>query len=218
MIRMLLSAALTLCILAWTCELRAQYRIITTDAEVPAACYWISGSTLHLCGSDQVFDLSMVAAIERGELDPLAAELHAAGLRRYFAHLSWLLDREHDLLEKDSEITERLEGIPRHTMSRSERIKYHGELDRALEELRLEVLRLRRAWEDTRIPERRLVQPSRVKSLQFLAWTMALQDRVRYLKNFDPTHRDYALEHMRQAGAFRESFGRHLEEAAGSTP
>jgi hypothetical protein len=218
MIRMLLTAALTLCILTWTGEPWAQYRIITTDAEVSAPCYWIHGSRLHVCGSDQVFDLSTVAAIEREGLDPLAAELHREGLMRYFAHVAWLLDREQELLEKDSEITKRLEGIPRDTMSRSERKKLDGEISPGIEELRLEVLRLRQAWDDIRIPERRLVQPSRVKSLQFLAWTMALQDRLRYLKTFDPTHRDYALEHMRQAGAFRDSFGRHLEEAAGSTP
>jgi hypothetical protein len=218
MIRMLLSAALILCTLAWACELRAQYRIITTDAEVPVPCYWVHGSTLHVCGSDQVFDLSTVAAIERGEVDPLDAELHTEGLRRYFAHVAWLLDRERELLEKDWEITERLEGIPQDTMSRSERTQFCGELAGALEELRLEVLWLRRAWEDTRISEQRLVQPSRVKSLQFLAWTVALEDRLRYLKTFDPTHRDYAREHMRQADTFRDSFGRHLGEAAGFRP
>lgn len=218
MIRMLLSAALILCTLAWACELRAQYRIITTDAEVPVPCYWVHGSTLHVCGSDQVFDLSTVAAIEREGLDPLEAELHTEGLRRYFAHVSWLLDREHALLEKDSKITERLEEIPRETMSRSERKKLDDGLSPALEELGLEVLRLRQAWEDIRIPEQRLVQPSRVKSLQFLAWTVALEDRLRYLKTFDPTHRDYAREHMRQADTFRDSFGRHLGEAAGFRP
>ncbi|HOS98029.1 MAG TPA: hypothetical protein PLR71_03165 [Deltaproteobacteria bacterium] len=218
MIRMLLAAVLSLCVLAWAGELRAQYRIITADAEVSAPCYWIHGSTLHVCESDQSFDLSTVAAIEREGLDPLAAGLHREGLRRYFAHVSWLLDREHELLEKDSKITERLEGMPRNTISRSERTELSGELPGALEELSLGVQRLRQAWGDIRITERRLVQPSRVKSLQFLAWTMALQDRLRYLKTFDPTHRDYALEHMRQAGTFRDSFGRHLEEAAGSMP
>jgi hypothetical protein len=48
-----------------------------------------------------------------------------------------------------------------------------------------------------------------------ITWLQSLEERQRYFKTSDPTYRDYTLEHMRQAGAFQESFTRTLRKVTG---
>ncbi len=80
----------------------------------------------------------------------------------------------------------------------------------------MEVVRyLYRAWWGMRTPERSLVHLCEIKTLQMITWLESLQERQRYFKTGDPTYRDYALEHMEQAGDFQESFTRTLRKVTG---
>ena len=60
-----------------------------------------------------------------------------------------------------------------------------------------------------------LVHLGEIKTLQMITWVQSLEERRKYFKTSDPTYRDYTLEHMKQAGAFQESFMRELRKVTG---
>ncbi len=74
---------------------------------------------------------------------------------------------------------------------------------------------LHRAWWGMRTPERSLVHLSEIKTLQMITWLQSLEERQRYFKTSDPTYRHYSLEHLKQAGAFQDSFTRTLRKVTG---
>ena len=192
---------------------QAEYRITYKDKTIQTSCYWIEKSMVHLCEGGEPVALSDVSTITEGQFSLLESEMRHDAKRRFWTYVSWLLDREEDLLAEDSACEEELnefELVRAAPGKKGElkglRKKYSEKINNPMEV----VTHLLRAWSSMRIPERSLVQLSEIKTLQMIAWLQSLEERKRYFKTSDPTYRDYTLEHMRQAGVFQDSFTRTL--------
>jgi hypothetical protein len=217
-VRLLLAAATFFIFLAMPALAQAEYRITYKDKTIQTSCYWIEKSRVHLCEGGEPLALSDVSAITEGQFSPLESEMHHDAKRRFWTYVSWLLDREEDLLAEDSACEEELNEFELVRMTpgkkgelRALRKKYSGKIKNPMKE----VTYLHRAWSDMRTPERSLVQLCEIKTLQMITWLQSLEERQRYFKTSDPTYRDYTLEHMMQAGAFQESFTRTLRKVTG---
>jgi hypothetical protein len=84
-----------------------------------------------------------------------------------------------------------------------------------IQDLLPKVTRLQSSWSGIRVPDRPLVQPSEIKSLQMLAWILSLDERRMYLNTNDPTYRELAVEHMKQTVTFQTSFSRAMNKLHG---
>lgn len=197
---------------------QAEYRITHKDKTIQTSCYWIEKSRVHLCEGGEPLALSEVSSIIGGQFSPLESEMHLDAVRRFWTYVSWLLDREADLLAEDSASGEELNEFERVKATpgkkrelRGLRKKYSGKINNTMKE----VVYMHRAWSSMRTPERSLVHLCEIKTLQMITWLQSLEERQRYFKTGDPTYRDYTLEHMKQAGAFQESFTRELRKVTG---
>ena len=217
-VRLLCTASAFFIFLAMSTLAQAEYRIITKDKTIQTSCYWIEKSRVHLCEGGEPLALSDVSTITEGQFSPLASEMHHDAKRRFWTYISWLLDREADLLAEDSASAEELNEFERVRATPGQkgelkglRKKYSEKINNPLEAATY----LHRAWSGIRIPERSLVHLCEIKTLQMITWLQSLEERQRYFKTSDPTYRDYSLEHMKQAGLFQESFTRTLGKLTG---
>ena len=197
---------------------QAEYSITYKDKTIQTSCYWIEKSRVHLCEGGEPLALSDVSTITEGQFPPLASEMHHDAKRRFWTYISWLLDREADLLAEDSASAEELNEFElvrttpgKKSELRGLRKKYSEKINDHIEAATY----LHRAWSGMRTPERSLVQLCEIKSLQMITRLQSLEERQRYFKTSDPTYRDYTLEHMKQAGVFQESFMRTLGKLTG---
>jgi hypothetical protein len=210
-LRQLLTVVTFVVFFAMPTLVQAEYRITYKDKTIQTSCYWIERSRVHMCGEGEPLMLSDVSAITEGQFSPLESEMHLDAVGRFRTYVSWLLDREEDLLAKDSACEEELNEfeLVRATPGKKDELKglgkrYSEKINNPMEV----VTYLQRAWSSMRLPERSLVQLSEIKTLQMIVWLQSLEERKRYFKTSDPTYRDYTLEHMKQAGDFQESFTR----------
>jgi hypothetical protein len=213
----LIAAAFLIPLMAPTAA-EAEYRITYKDKTIQTSCYWIEKSMVHVCEGGEPLALSDISAITEGQFSPLESEMHHDAMRRFWTYVGWLLDSEADLLAEDSA---REEEINEFELVRTTPGK-KGELRNLRKEYLKKVnnplagvIFLHRAWSSMHIPERSLVRLCEIKTLQMIAWRQSLEERQRYFKSGDPTYRDYAFEHMRQAGVFQESFTRTLMKVTG---
>jgi hypothetical protein len=197
---------------------KAEYRITYKDKTIQTSCYWVEKSRVHLCEGGEPLALSDVSSITEGQFSPLESEMHHDAKQRFWTYVSWLLDREADLLSEDSASGEEINEfeLVRTTPGkkgelRGLRKKYSKKINNPMKV----VTYLLRAWSGMRTPERSLVQLCEIKTLQMITLIQSLEERQRYFKTSDPTYRDYTLEHMKQAGAFQESFTRTLRKVTG---
>jgi len=65
---------------------------------------------------------------------------------------------------------------------------------------------LRAAWSRLRLPDYSLLLARDIKMLQLMSLDASVEQALAYAESGDPTNREYAWEHLRQAVAFRESF------------
>jgi hypothetical protein len=196
----------------------AEYRIVYKDKTIQTSCYWIEKSRVHLCEGGDPLALADVSAITEGQFSPFESEMHQDAKRRFWTYVSWLLDSEADILAGDSA---GIEEVNEYELVRSTpgkkgelkglRKKYSEEINNP----RKGATYLHRVWSDIRTPERSLVHLGEIKTLQMITWLQSLEERQRYFKTSDPTYRDYTLEHMKQTGAFQESFMRELRKLIG---
>ena len=196
----------------------AGYRITSKDKTIETSCYWIEKSRVHLCEGGEPLVLSAVSAITPGQFTPLEAEMHKDAMRRFWTCVSWLLDREADLMDRDKASQDTLKEIDdvKSLPQKSQDLKALKK--KGAEEIRIlvqGVTSLSRSWSALRVLDRSHVRLSEIKNLQMISWDQALEERLIYLQTSDPTYREYTLEHMRQAVDFQESFGRVLKKAAG---
>jgi len=161
--------------------------------------------------------LSEVSAITPGQLTPLEAQMHRDALRRFWTCVSWLLDREADLMDRDNASGDTLKEIDALKSLPEKGREIHALKKKGAEEIRIlahDVACLNRSWSALRVLDRSHVQLSEIKNLQMTSWGQALEERLIYLKTSDPTYREYTLERMRQVVLFQESFLRVLQKAA----
>jgi hypothetical protein len=217
-VRLLLTAVAFVIFLAMPTLAQAEYSINYKDKTIQTSCYWVEKSRIHLCEGGEPLALSDVSTITEGQFSPLESEMHHDAIRRFWIHVSWLLDREADLLAEDSAYEEELNEfeLVRTTPGKKGELKdlrkkYSERIHTPMEV----VTYLHRAWSGMRIPERPLVHLCEIKTLQMITWLQSLEERQRYFKTSDPTYRDYTLEHMKQAGVFQESFTRTLRKVTG---
>jgi hypothetical protein len=197
---------------------KAEYRITYKGKTIETPCYWIEKSRVHLCGGGEPLLLSEVSSITQGQFPALESEMHHDALRRFRTYVCWLLDREEDLIAEDSAFEEELNEfeLARATPSKKEELKALRKKYTQRSKTSMEVISyLHRAWWGIRTPERSLVHLSEIKTLQMITWLQSLEERQRYFKTGDPTYRHYTLEHLRQAGAFQDSFTRTLRKVTG---
>jgi hypothetical protein len=133
--------------------------------------------------------------------------MHRDTLRRFFGNLAWILDREEEIVESDKALADGLrevEALLQQPGKKKELKALKKRLLGDIETLRQSVVGLERSWKAIRIPQRSLVQVSEIKSLQFLTWLQSLEEWEIFLETYDPTFREYAMEHGRQTAQFRE--------------
>jgi hypothetical protein len=195
-----------------------EYGITYKDKTIQTSCYWVEKSRVHLCEGGEPLALSDVSAITEGQFSPLASEMHHDAKKRFWTYISWLLDKEEDLLAEDSACEEELnefEGVRvtpgKKDELRALRKKYSEKINDPMKV----VTYLHRVWSGMRIPERSLVYLTEIKTLQMITWIQSLEERQRYFKTGDPTYRDYTLEHLNQAGEFQDSFTRAFRKKTG---
>jgi hypothetical protein len=214
----ILLAATLLIWLIVPADAQAEYLITHKDKTIQTSCYWVENSKVHLCEGGEPLALSEVSSITEGQFSPLESEMHLDAKRRFLAYVSWLLDREADLLAEDNTSCEEFDEFERARTTPGKKDELRSLRERHSEKINntmKEVTYLHRAWSGMRSPERSLVRLCEVKSLQMITWLQSLAERERYFKTGDPTYRDYTLEHMKQADLFQESFTRELRKACG---
>jgi hypothetical protein len=192
---------------------RAEYRITFKDKTVETACYWIEKSKVHLCEGGEPLALSEVSAITEGQFSSLENEMHQDARRRFWTYMSWLLDKETDLITEDRAVMEGIKEIDELRAStgkkkelRSLKKKYSEEINHLIQQVNY----IYKAFSNIHTPDRSLIQLSETKILQMITWTQSLQERQTYIYTADPTYREYSQEHMKQVGAFQVSFMRTL--------
>ncbi|MGC9325626.1 MAG: hypothetical protein ACP5G0_12875 [Desulfomonilia bacterium] len=186
----------------------SDYRITTDSAEVWTQTYWIEGDRVVLLEGGEPLELSRIVSVEEIPPPGIDPGLNRDAEKRYFRAVSWLLDWEEEFVSMNTrnmdmmrEITELRETGEKHELRR--RVKgFERDID-SLEEL---LSRLTDRWETLRIPDISRAPLHDVKRLEFLSYKQSLMDRRRFTRRYDPTFLEYALEHDRQAGTFRDLF------------
>jgi len=200
-------------LLALPLAAHAEYLITHGGTTDTAPCYWIERSMLYLCDGTGPIPLSKISAIDAGTMTDLEAGLHRDTIHRFFANLSMLAEREGEIVEQDRALAGAIgevEELRKQPGKKKELKALRKRLKADVDEVQRRVILLKHAWESVRIPERDLVVLAEIKALQFLTWLQALQEREVFLETLDPSFREYALEHDRQAGEFRVMYGERL--------
>ncbi len=218
MSRWLLTAALLLICLGLPCSVSAEYKITTKGKTIETACYWIENARIHLCEGGEPIPLADISAISTGQFSPLEEEMNRDAVRRLYAYQSWLLGMEAELLSSDEsnqgDLQEYLD-LDASPQNKDERHRLNEKCLKEIQDLLPKVTRLQSSWSGIRVPDRSLVQPSEIKSLQMLAWILSLDERRMYLNTNDPTYRELAVEHMKQTVIFQTSFSRAMNKLHG---
>ena len=219
MSRWLLTAALLLVCLGLPCSALAEYRITTKGKTIETACYWIENARVYLCEGGEPIPLADVSTISTGQFSPLEEEINRDAVRRLYAYQSWLLGMETELLTLDESNQGDLQkyfdlnnASPR---NKDERLRMKKQGLKEIQDLMPKVISLQSFWSGIRVPDRSLVQPSEIKSLQLLAWILSLDERRMYLNTNDPTYRELAVEHMKQTVTFQMIFSRVMDKLNG---
>ncbi len=216
--RWLLTTALLLICLGLPCSALAEYRITTKGKTIETACYWIENARIYLCEGGEPIPLADISAISTGQFSPLEVEINHDAVRRLYAYQSWLLSSETELLTLDESNQGDLQkylDLDASPPNKDERHKLKEECLKEIQDLLPKVTRLQSFWSSIRVPDRSLVQPSEIKSLQLLAWILSLDERRMYLDTNDPTYRELAVEHMKQVVTFQTSFSRAMNKLHG---
>lgn len=200
---------------------RADYRIAHGDTTITTRCYWVQNSMLYLCEGGEPLALSEIGLVETIDMSPLEAELHRDTVRRFFIGIARIGDGEREVAELNEALVRgivNLEELAKGNGGRKELKDLREKLHAGVVDVRQRVVRLKRAWEEIRIPERKFTALRELKSLQFLTWLQSLQEWEIFLETLDPAFRDYAVEHARQSAQFGEMYGRNVLRSVGEPP
>ncbi len=212
------TAGAIILILALPTDALSEYRIKTSGKTVVTKCYWIEGSWFYLFEDDKPIPLSEVSSIEEGSFTLLDQEMNRDAIKRFSVYLSWMIDRDTELMVQDRRNLDALAQIDALKASGQKLSERRSLAKSCLEEvnaLRKAVKASQTSWSTVRIPDRSLVLLGEIKSLQMLAWRLSLDERRRYLTTWDPTYRDLALEHMKQTATFEASFAQAMKKVVG---
>ncbi len=214
----LLTASLLLICLGLPCSALAEYRITIKAMTIETACYWIENARIHLCEGGELIPLADVSSISIGQFPPLEEEMNRDAIRRLYAYQSWLLGMEAELLlldEANQGDLQKYLDLDASPLNKDERLRMKKQCLKEIQDLMPKVISLQSFWSGIRVPDRSLVQPSEIKSLQLLAWILSLDERRMYLDTNDPTYRELAVEHMKQTVIFQTIFSRVMDKLNG---
>jgi hypothetical protein len=194
------------------------YRIDIEGNEVDTDCYWVQNSKIFLCQGTNPIPLSRIRSIKEGTFTELEKEMHQDAKRRFFLFLTWMMDRDAALKEKNLANLDILEQIEDMRASAGKPETIDTLKKKCLEEiepLKKETSALQKLWLYVRIPERSWVIFGEIKSAQLLTGMMSLEARRIYLTTGDPTYLAYTFEHMEQVISFDPSFSRSIRKFFG---
>lgn len=190
-------------------SLCADCLISTSKGDVHTKCYWIQSDRLYLFEGGEPLDLSDVVSITEAPDSPAQEQMDRDALRRFRQNVVWLEMLEYEIFSRQSESLQRMEDIEAlHAagMNGPEVNKAVKELSSELDNLARRIEVLRGYWERMLIPSRSLVLSRDIKFVQLLSVSSTVFHMQRYLKTWDPTYREYALEYAKQARTFEKSF------------
>jgi len=212
------AAALFLLALLVPGKAAAGYLLDIEGNEVRTDCYWIQNSKLFFCQGTNPIPLSRVRSIKEETLLELEKEMHQDAKRRFFMFLTWMMDRDAELKEKNLANLDVLWQIE----DQREKAGEPEAIDKLKEKCLKEAVRLKKEanvlqahWMYVRIPERSWVIFGEIKSAQLLTQIMSLEERRIYLTTGDPTYLAYTFEHMEQVLSFDPSFTRSIHKFFG---
>jgi len=199
-------------------DIFAGYTITTSSGRVVhTESYWISKNLLFVGDDREPLRLYSITAIEEDHTSDEERSAHEEEMNGFFGEIDAFLERERGFIEKhevNQKIIEGLTGLlPQGPASRKEIRGYKKDMKRLIRESR----ELRDDWDDMILPDRSLVILREIKSLQLMSIGLAIEEKVRFIKTWDPTHREYAIEHCRQARSFDEAFKREMQKLAGNS-
>jgi hypothetical protein len=140
--------------------------------------------------------------------------MHADAERRFFAYLTWMTDKETELVNRSKDnldVLEKIEDLRTSPHRKPEFYRLTKESLNEINRLKKEAKDLLRSWEKVRVPDRSLLILGEIESSQLLTVNMSLEERRIYLTTWDPTYLEYTYEHMEQALTFDSSFTREYE-------
>jgi len=154
-------------------------------------------------------ELSAISSIKEGSFTALEKEMNLDAVRRFFRYSSWLVTREDEILALQKENLEAMKAIDGLRASEEKKAvvkKAVKALSARLDDLEEQVLTIRDCWSRARIPEKAMMLARDVKYLHLMSLRSSIRQCRRYIKTWDPTCREYALEHNEQAELFEKGF------------
>ena len=187
----------------------SEYRISMQEGSVVTKNYWIYKDKLHVFEDAEPIELYSVTDVKSESITPLEKQMHDDARRRWKRYTAWLVDLEYEIsqlcrenLSAMADLTElRSAGVSRGDLRRAVK-SFYKELDDLEEKTGM----LRDSWDHARIPDISFVISRDIKNLQLLCMDSSIRQRRRFVKKWDPTFKEYAIEHARQARQFEESF------------
>jgi len=188
---------------------RADYLISTSNGEIVTQSYWILGDLVYLYEGFPPMEFSKVNSIKEGSFTDLEKGMNRDALKRFFHYSSWLVTKDEKIMLSQGENLKAMGTIDELRAlkkTRSEIKKAVKALSARLDDLERQASTLKDYWRGARIPEKTLVIARDVKYLQLLSLRSSIRQCRRYLKTWDPTCREYALEYYRQVAQFEADF------------
>jgi hypothetical protein len=212
------AGAIILIFLFLPTEVFSEYHIIANGNQITTLCYWVQGSRVFLYEDGKPLPLSQVSSIKEGSFSPLEIEMHEEAERRFFTYLTWMTDREVELVNRAKDNLDLLETIEDLRTNPKQQPEFRRLTKKSLSEIRdlkNEANDLLRSWTKVRVPDRSLLILSEIESSQILTVHMSLEERRIYLTSWDPTYLEYTFEHMEQVLTFDQSFSQAYKKGYG---
>lgn len=185
---------------------RADYLLTGPSGEtIGTSSYWIQGSLLYFAEDREPLNVYEVRSVRADDLTEEQVERREQAMQEFRAQVLALLEQEDVIFQAHADqlaeisgggepIDELLDPDRRKALKREFRSR-----DKALEDLKS-------AWNELRLPEYSLLLMRDIKMLQIVSLEASAEQALNYVKSGDPTNREYAREHLRQAESFQESF------------
>lgn len=192
----------------------AAVAIVTQRGTITTDCYRIHGSQLFLCDGT-AFELRDIISIDTANITEHEQQKQQEAIAEFYEKVHLLLGMEGDfsILEKRcQEVLEYIVSLKAGAKNARRLGDAAADAQTMLQRLEHEAKQMRGKWKDLEIPERTLVMLRDIKILEYHARILAYQEWLKFLKTSNPTLREYAKEHTRQARNFGMSFQQHLQD------
>lgn len=184
----------------------AGYLVDLPDGQtVSTSGYWIQGDMLYFAEDRDPVNVYEVQSVRQDVLTEAEMRDREEAMEEVRSLVAGLLGREEAALKGQADlmagITERetTTGTVLDPKERKSLLSGLMSRARAVEDLRA-------AWSRLRLPDYSLLLARDIKMLQLMSLDASVEQALAYAESGDPTNREYAWEHLRQAVAFQESF------------